>query len=98
MAYKIEILNRAQEEITEAFDYYSKISANVLESFDAELDQVYQRLETNPFYQLRYKNLRVLPFYSFPFIVFFNIIEDQEIVRIYSIFNTHPNPEKYPNQ
>ena len=96
MAYKIKILDRAQEEINDAYLYYSKFSFSALKHFDDELDEVYSRLEHNPKFQIRYKNLRALPFKSLPFLVFFSIDEDKKIVKIYSIFNTYQNPEKYP--
>jgi len=96
MSYKLIILDRAQEEIDEAYDYYSKISSGVLRSFDEHLEKVYQSLEANPFYEIRYEKLRALPFKSFPFVVFFKVDERSKTVYIYSVFHTSQNPEKYP--
>jgi len=96
MAYKIKILDRAQEEINDAYLYYSKFSFSALKHFNDELDEVYSRLEQNPKFQIRYKNLRALPFKSLPFLVFFSIDEAEKIVKIYSILNTYQNPKKYP--
>lgn len=96
MAYKIKILDRAQEEINDAYLYYSKFSFSALKHFDDELDEVYSLLEQNPKFQIRYKNLRALPFKTLPYLVFFLIDENEKIVRIYSVFNTFQNPEKYP--
>ena len=70
MSYNLVILDQAQEEINQAFEYYFEISLSVLRSFDDQLERVYQTLETNPFFQFRYKKLRALPFKSFPYIVF----------------------------
>ncbi len=97
MGYKLVILNPAQKELSEAYEYYAKISTTVLQSFDDQLEQIYQDLEINPFYQFRYKNLRAVPFQSFPYLLFFSINEQEKIVYIYSIFNTHQSPKKYPN-
>lgn len=55
MDYSLVILDRVQEEIDEAFEYYAKISFNVLQSFDRQLDEVYRRLETNPYFHSRYR-------------------------------------------
>lgn len=96
MAYKIKILKRAQIEIDDAFDYYSKISNSALKNFADELQEAYRRLEFNPKYQVRYKDFRALPLKSFPFILIFIIDEAEKTVKIYSVFNTHQNPEKYP--
>lgn len=45
MAYEIIILDRAQEEIDKAYEYYAEISLTALKSFDEQLEQLYQRLE-----------------------------------------------------
>lgn len=97
MSYKLDILDRAQEEINQAFEYYEAVSLNVLKSFDDQLEHIYNALETNLFFQFRYKKLRALPFKSFPYMVFFEIDEQDKIVYIYSVFNTYQDPEKYPN-
>lgn len=94
--YKLDILNRAQKEIDDAFEYYGNIYLSVLQSFDEQLEEVYNRLENNPFFQFRYKSLRALPFRTFPYIVFFTIDEKEKTVYIYSVFNTYQSPEKYP--
>ena len=97
MGYNLVILNRAQEEIDQAYEYYSEISYSVMKSFDEQLELAYQSLEINPFFQFRYKNLRAIPFKSFPYILFFMIDEEEKLVYIYSVFNTNQDPQKYPN-
>ncbi len=96
MDYKLVILDQAQEEINRAYEYYAEISLSALQSFDNQLEQVYQRLETNPFFRFRYKGLRALPFKSFPYMAFFTIGEQEKSVYIYSVFNTYQDPQKYP--
>ena len=97
MSYKLVILDRAQEEIDHAYEYYAQISLSVLQSFDSQLERVYQSLELNPFFQFRYKGLRALPFKSFPYMAFFDVDEQEKQVYIYSVFNTYQDPQKYPN-
>jgi len=97
MGYKLVILPRAQQELIDAFDYYNKISRIVLKAFNSDLEEVYKSLEKNPFYQLKYKNLRAIPFKKFPFLLFYSIAEAEKKVYIYSIFHTSQNPESYPN-
>lgn len=98
MVYKLVILPRAQQEIIDAFDYYNKISKTVLNAFNRDLEDVYQSLESNPFYQLKYKNLRGIPFKKFPFLIFFSVEEAEKKVYIYSVFHTSQNPKSYPNR
>jgi mRNA-degrading endonuclease RelE of RelBE toxin-antitoxin system len=96
MAYNLTILPKAQEEILKAFEYYEHISLSVLTNFDNQLEEVYKNLEKNPFYQVRYKHLRAIPFKSFPFLVFFDVDQDNNIIYIYSVFHTSQDPSKYP--
>lgn len=96
MAYNIAILPEAQQEIQKAYDYYGNLTVLALTNFDAELEEVYNNLEINPFYQVRYKHLRAIPFKSYPFLVFFDVDQENRTIYIYSIFHTSQNPEKYP--
>jgi len=98
MSYNLVILDQAQEEINDAYEYYLEISLTVMKSFDDQLERVYQSLETNPFFQFRYKKLRALPFKSFPYMIFFDINDVEKTVYIYSVFNTNQDPEKYPER
>jgi plasmid stabilization system protein ParE len=98
MSYNLVILDQAQEEINQAYEYYLEISFSVMKSFDDQLEKAYQSLETNPFFQFRYKRLRALPFKSFPYMIFFDINEEEKVVYIYSVFNTNQSPEKYPER
>ncbi|KFC21720.1 type II toxin-antitoxin system RelE/ParE family toxin [Chryseobacterium sp. FH1] len=98
MRYNLVILDQAQEEINQAYKYYLEISFSVMKSFDDQLEKAYQSLETNPFFQFRYKRLRALPFKSFPYMIFFDINEEEKVVYIYSVFNTNQSPEKYPDR
>jgi mRNA-degrading endonuclease RelE of RelBE toxin-antitoxin system len=98
MVYNLTILPQAQEEIQKAFEYYGNLSFLALTNFDKELEEVYQNLEINPFYQVRYKHLRAIPFKSFPFLVFFDVDQDNAVIYIYSVFHTSQNPDKYPTR
>lgn len=96
MSYNLTILPQAVMDIEDAFDYYNKFSKSALSSFDKELQQVYDILELNPFFQIRHKKLRAVPFKSLPYLVFFELDEEQKTVYIYSVFNTYLNTSKYP--
>jgi mRNA-degrading endonuclease RelE of RelBE toxin-antitoxin system len=96
MAYNLTILPQAAFEIQKAFEYYELISDNTFSKFNNQLEEVYQNLEKNPFYQVRYKHLRAIPFKSFPYLVFFDVDQENKIVYIYSVFHTSQNPNKYP--
>lgn len=96
MAYNLKILPSAENDIDEATKCYSEILDSVFEHFNDRLDEAFLRIETNPFFQKRFKNIRALPLKKFPYIIFFEIFEEIKKVYIISVFCTHQNPEKYP--
>lgn len=96
MTYNLLVSPEAVRDIEDAFDYYSRFSQNAVALFDHELQQVYHILELNPFFQVRYKKIRAVPFKSLPYLVFFELDEIDKNVFIYSVFNTYLNTDKYP--
>ena len=96
MAFEIFQYPEADEDILNAIDYYKEISNSVLSSFEKELSRAYDRLERNPFFQIRYDDVRILPLKKFPYLVLFHVDEAKKFVYVVSVFCTHQNPEKYP--
>jgi plasmid stabilization system protein ParE len=96
MAYKIIVSPRAQKEIENAIEYYALYSSNAPQNFIHLLKDTYTNLETNPFFSVRYKNIRALKIYKFPYSIYFVVNETQNTVRILSCFHNKRNPDKRP--
>ncbi len=96
MAYKIIVSSKAQKEIENAIDYYALYSSNAPQSFISLLQNAYAALENNPFFRVRYKNIRALKINKFPYSLYFLINETQNTVRILSCFHNKRNPNKRP--
>lgn len=94
--YKIFVSLNAQEDIETAEFYYSKISQKVSDQFIDTISEIYFLLETNPFFSIRYKNYHAISVSKFPYLLFFEIDEENKIVYILSCFHTSKNPKKYP--
>lgn len=92
MDFRFKFLPIAEENIEEATDYYANISLKVLKQLDLSIS----RIVSNPYFQKRFKNVRALPVKKFPYIIFYEISEEEKIIYILSVFCTHQNPEKYP--
>jgi toxin ParE1/3/4 len=76
MAYKIIVSPKVQREIENAIEYYELYSQTASKNFKIELQLTYDLLASNPFYQIRYKNIRALKINKFPYELFFVINED----------------------
>ncbi len=96
MAYKIIVSPRFQKEIENTIDYYSLYSLNAPINFIANLKEAFIILETNPFFKISYKNIRILQFKKFPYSLYFVINEVKYIVKLLSCFHNKLNPKKRP--
>ncbi|WP_374458533.1 type II toxin-antitoxin system RelE/ParE family toxin [Chryseobacterium taeanense] len=96
MDFNYKFLPTAEKDIEEATDYYADISVRVLKNFNKQLDLAIDRIITNPYFQKRHRNVRAFTVKKFPYIIFYEISEDEKIIYILSVFCTHQNPEKYP--
>jgi plasmid stabilization system protein ParE len=94
MVYKIIVSPRAQKEIENAIDYYALYSTQAPVNFIAVLKEAYATLETNPFFMVRYKNVRALKLKRFPHSIYFEINENQNTIRVLSCFHNKRNPNR----
>ncbi|SDL84293.1 type II toxin-antitoxin system RelE/ParE family toxin [Chryseobacterium taihuense] len=96
MAFKILISPIANNNIDDAIKYYKLQSQSAAKSFRKKLLDAYKSLQINPFFAVKYKDVRAIPLKKLPYLVLFDVDEKEKIVNILSVFCTHQNPEKYP--
>lgn len=96
MAYKIIVSPRAQNEIIKAIDYYFERSEDAPNNFITQLEQNYAYLANNPFFIIRYKNVRSLKLKKFPYSLYFTVNEKTEVVEVLSCFHNKLSPKKRP--
>jgi toxin ParE1/3/4 len=96
MVYKIIVSSQAQKEIENAIDYYALYSSDAPIQFVAGVKEAYGILASNPFFRVRYKNIRALKLKSFPHSLYFIVQEDTSTVRILSCFHNKRSPNKRP--
>lgn len=95
MAYKVLFDKRALFEIEEAADYYASISKTNVKSFINDFNKVIKALEKNPFFQIRYQEIRCLPFKKYPFMAHYTLNEEQKTVYIHAVICTLRNPNTF---
>lgn len=75
--YRISIEEDAKFDIAEGYDWYSKISIKISESFLFEIKKTLNYLEENPFlFQLVYKDFRQVPIKKFPFVILYKVYSE----------------------
>lgn len=97
MVYNLIISPRAQKEIEKAIAYYIPNYSDIPNNFIIQLQNVYKTLKTNPFFKIRYKNIRSLKLKRYPYSIYFTINENNNTVKIISCFHLKQNPKKQPN-
>ena len=98
MAYKIAVSPRAQKEIIKAIDYYLERSEDAPNNFITQLEKCYAYLANNPFFIIRYKNVRSLKLKKFPYSLYFTVNEKTEVVEVLSCFHNKLSPKKRPKR
>ena len=96
MAYKLIVSVRAQQEIENAIDYYTRRSTVAPSLFIDSLSRAYRLLEMNPFFGVQYKKVHVLKINRFPYSLYFTIDEQRELVKVLACFHNKLNPKKRP--
>jgi toxin ParE1/3/4 len=96
MAYSIIVSPRAQKEIENAIDYYALYSIDAPKKFVMLLQNTYESLKLNPFFRVRYKDVRALKIKKRPYLLYFVINETKMTVRVLSCFHDRRNPKQRP--
>jgi len=81
-------------EIEEAVDYYDNLSPATGKQFFQEIEKAASTLSKNPNYHVRYKNILCLPMKRFPFMLHFELAENERIVKILGCIHTSLNPDQ----
>lgn len=92
MTFDLRIDYRVHEDIDEALAGYMSKSVKAANAFYHKIEDAYDRLEKNPFFQIRYADYRCLPIKGFPYMFHFTINENKNLVHIHALINTSKNP------
>ena len=97
MNYNLIIKEEAVQDIQKAFDYYEECKLGLGDRFLDTLDIYLDRIQQFPLhYQIKNKTYREAFIKDFPFLIIFEI-EDENII-VYAVFNTSRNPLKKLNK
>lgn len=95
-AWKIAFRSSAKNDIQEAVDYYDGVSSHAGDQFLKQLESAIHALGINPYFQVRYDNIRCIPLRKFPFMIHYQIDESKSIVIVFAILHTSKSSGKWP--
>lgn len=99
MAYKILVTPAARKQIEEAVAYYMEnASKKVALSFLQKYKKTVSEILKTRYFQVFYLDFRGRMMEKFPYIIFYTINEEQQIIVIKAVFHTAQHPDKYPTK
>ena len=97
MAYKIITNPEANRDIVNSFEYYKNVAGKkVANSFFKDFKFTVNKLQKVSYFQKIHNDFHRLPLRVFPFIIIYKIEKQIETIKIFRVFHTSQNPEKYP--
>lgn len=93
-SFQIKLEPEAKEDIQKGIEYYKEKQKGLGKKFHAEVKNSIAAIRKNPFYQIRYDDIRCLPLNKFPFMIHFRVDESDSIATIYGVINTSLDPDK----
>ncbi len=95
MTYQFSLSPNAEADLLEAVLWYESQQAGLGEKFAQKVETYFFRIQNNPLhFPLKKGNLREAYIQKFPYVIIYQIIENNIIV--FAVFNTHQNPTKKP--
>jgi hypothetical protein len=98
MEFTILLDPRAIEDIQESIAYYEQQEPGVGNRFEHELHKHLSILKKDPFFQIRYDQVRCLPLRKFPHMIHFTTHKSKKIVVVRAVFHTSKDPGKWTNR
>ena len=95
MNYSIRIDIDAQNDLQEGIRWYNKRAHQLGKVFHARIKKHFASLKINPFYQVRYEDVRCLPVLKFPYMIHYTIDESKKIVTVRAVFHTSQEPKRW---
>lgn len=85
---------RAIDDIQKAFDYYNGIYGDLGEKFENAVKATISQIVQNPFYQIKFQNIRCLKIKKFPYTFHYTIDEKYDEVHVLALVHTASDPDK----
>lgn len=96
MSFTVLISDDGLEDFEDVINYYELISETVRKKFIKEFDKTIIILSENPYYQIRYDDIRLKQVKGFPILLHFIVYTETRTVIIYGVRHGKQNPENYP--
>ena len=92
-SFTVTFLPLAIDDIEQTLDYYEKQQPGLCKRFAAQLQKTLNAINRNPFFaSVRYDDIRCAAIKKFPYLVHYNINEDELVVTIIAVYSAYREP------
>jgi hypothetical protein len=95
--FEVQISEDALADFDDAIKFYSEISPELGRRFVKNFDITVLQLETFPFFQKRYDEIRIRQVNNFPVLIHYILNKLEKTIVIHGVRFAKSNPENYPN-
>ena len=88
----------SKRDIQAVISWYNERKKGLGKEFYTFLRTEIERLRQNPYFQVRYDNVRCLPLRKYPFMIHYTIDQTNSIVIVRAVLNTSMNPAKWKDR
>lgn len=92
MEFKIKIEPLAKYDIQNEINYYNSKQIGLGKKFHGQVKEYFKALKQNPFYEIRYNDVRCLPLKKFPAMIHYTLNEQAKTVVVRAVINTSKDP------
>ena len=93
MSYTIYLTPSAIADIIMAKEYYNSKSDGLGKRMAGEVDVMLQKVAAMPkTYSKRYRDIRAAKITSFPYLIYYKLVEKNKTIEVLRVFNTHQKP------
>jgi mRNA-degrading endonuclease RelE of RelBE toxin-antitoxin system len=93
MGYKLIYAAEVYNDLQENIDWYNQKQPSLGSRFFKAVKEQISRIKKNPYaIAVRYNNVRCAKVKRFPYLIHFEIFQDQNIIKVIAVFSTHRDP------
>lgn len=95
MGFKIVITKEAFIDTFDGIEWYEKQTKGLGKKFYQSIQKRYKTIRQNPYFQIRYADVRCLPLEKFPYLIHFVVDEERKRIVILCVICTHRDPKTW---
>jgi len=94
MLWSVDITPEAKADIQKGIHWYNGKQKGLGKRFHKEVKNCIDRIGKNPFYGIRYNQMRCVLVHKFPYLIHFMVEESEKKIIILGVLHTSLNPEE----